>query len=141
MQMYNKYDLLVVSERMQRSSSRNEIDSVRVADFARRKSEKTGVVGVPPGLANAIEEEFIHPTMQSTDKSVSMTEDLYSARGSQSAIVSEWVRKNLGLDREDIDSRFLLETFSNKWGNKFYEIRPQSAVAMFGSFHVKDTML
>lgn len=69
------------------------------------------------------------------------TEELYSARGSQSAIVSEWVRRNLGLDSEDTDSRFLLETFSNKWGNKFFEVRPQSAVSMFGGFHVKDAML
>ena len=112
-----------------------------MADFARRKSEKTGVVGVPPSLGHTVEKEFIVPTMKGSDSKVSITEDLYSARGSQSAIVSEYTRKNLALDRDDIDSRFLLETFSNKWCNKFFEVRPQSAASMFGGFHVKDTML
>ena len=58
-QIYNKYDMLIFSERLGRSSSRNEIDHVKVSDFARRKSEKTGLVGVSPSLGQTIESEFI----------------------------------------------------------------------------------
>ena len=59
---------------------------------------------------------------------MSVSEELYTKRGSQSAIVSEMSRKQLDLDASDPESTFIVETFSRKWGDKFFELRPSAAV-------------
>lgn len=69
----------------------------------------------------------------------SLTEDLYSAAGVQSAILSEFTRRELGLDINDVDSKFLIETISSKWGNKYFEVRPSSSLNLFASFYFKET--
>jgi len=51
-------------------------------------------------------------------------EQLYSPKGSQSAIVSEHNRHRLKLEIDDFEhSVFLLDVYSHKWGNKFFELR------------------
>jgi hypothetical protein len=63
------------------------------------------------------------------DDTDSVSEELYSKRGTQSGIVSEMSRRMLSLDTKDPDSSFLVETFSSKWGDKYFELRPSAAVA------------
>jgi hypothetical protein len=106
--------------------------------MSRRKQERTGLVGISPNLAGAIEGEFFKQTMPEAksywwDEKMesSISQQLYSPRGSQSAIISEWAKNNLDLDQESV---FLIETFSNKWGNKYFQLRPSAAVSLFGGF-------
>jgi hypothetical protein len=118
---YNKFDVLAFSQRQARSFARPEIENAKISDLARRKQERTGIVGITPNYANSIESEFYRETMSSAPKSwwdtskrdSSVSEDLYSSRGTQSAIVSEMSRKALQLDSQDPDSSFLLETTSD----------------------------
>lgn len=58
-------------------------------------------------------------------------EQLFSSKGSQSAIISEFNRRHLNLDvasaTDPHSAVFLLEVFSERWGNKFYEMRTLAA--------------
>ena len=98
--------MLVFSQRQARSHGRPEIDYVNIADLARRKQERSGLVGITPGYANAVEKEFYQETMRINQKSWwsmeddtdSVSEELYSKRGTQSGIVSEMSRRMLSLD-------------------------------------------
>jgi uncharacterized protein (DUF2164 family) len=42
----------------------------------------------------------------------------------------------MNLDVNDVDSKFIVETISNKWGNKFFELRPSAALSFFGMVDV-----
>ena len=53
-------------------------------------------------------------------------------------MISEYIRRKLNLVIGDEESRFLLETFSNKWGNKFYEMLPAFSLSYVGDFRVED---
>lgn len=68
-------------------------------------------------------------------------EQLYSARGSQSAGISEYHRKNLNLDVNEVDSRFIFDIHSRKWGNKFFEMRPAFSLSSFGGLEMKENYL
>lgn len=69
-------------------------------------------------------------------------EQLYSARGSQSAMLPEHFRKFLFLqDSKDptvSDSMFLLDVMSNKWGNRVYEFRFINSFSVFSHFELRD---
>jgi hypothetical protein len=69
---------------------------------------------------------------------MSITENLYSVKGENSAGISEYTRKLLNLDVNDPDQTFLITTKSKKWGNYFYELFPSFSVQIFGSFEIKD---
>ena len=70
-----------------------------------------------------------------------MGEYLYSARGVQSAAISDYFIRFLNLDPNDYNSTFLYEVFSEKWGNYFYQVRPAFGLRAFGGMYVKDRML
>ena len=126
-------------EQREEWSYKKNIDTIKISDLGRRKSEKTGVVGITPFYDEALEDGFLEPTMYDQDitkpragswqlfsqsgneNKFSLAEQLYSAKGSQSAGVSEYVRKQLQLDWKSQTS-FLLQTYSKKWGNFFYEL-------------------
>ena len=65
---------------------------------------------------------------------------LYSARGSQSAGVSEHYRNLLNLDVNDAESTFLLDIYSRKWGNRFFELRPAFSLNQIMDHQVKDVL-
>jgi hypothetical protein len=126
---------------------KKHIDTVQLSDLGRRasKTQKTGLVGVTPFYADAIEEEFIqvtHPKeswfQPKREKKMSITENLYSVKGENSAGISEYTRKLLNLEVNDPDQTFLITTKSKKWGNYFYELFPSFSVQIFGSFEIKD---
>lgn len=47
----------------------------------------------------------------------------------------------MNLDAHDIDSRFLFDVYSERWGNRFYEMRPAFSMSIFGGHEFKDSML
>ena len=136
-----------------------------MVDLARRNPFRVGVIGVSPGLMDAIERDNIklkdHDKWLTRfqvdsesnfyekyiDKSIfdiggqTLGEQLYSARGSQSAGVSKYIYDQLNLDVNDLDSRFLFDVYSSRWGNKFYEMRPAFSLSIFGGNEFKDSML
>ena len=72
---------------------------------------------------------------------LSIGEYLYSREGYQSAGISEHSRKRLNLDPTDPSSRFLFDVYSEKYGNKFYEMTPAVSISGFSSFQLKEIML
>lgn len=69
---------------------------------------------------------------------LSIGEQLYSAKGAQSAGISEYIRGKLDLDINREDDTFIVETKSNKWGNRFFELQLAWAVSQFGNFQLRD---
>jgi hypothetical protein len=45
------------------------------------------------------------------------------------------------LDPSDKESRFLYDVYSEKYGNKFYEMHPGFSMSGFSSFQLKELML
>lgn len=71
----------------------------------------------------------------------SVTEDLYSTRGIQSAIVGDYFRNSFNLDPTNIDSKFLIETQHKRRGNHFFEVRPLASANRLGVLELKDTFV
>ena len=65
---------------------------------------------------------------------------LYSARGSQSAGIGEYYRSRLNLEVNDPDSTFLLDVHSQKWGNRFFELRPAFSLSAFMDHHLRSVL-
>ena len=42
---------------------------------------------------------------------------------------------------DNFNSTFLFEVFSEKWGNRYYELRPGIGLEIYGGINVKDRML
>jgi ABC-type antimicrobial peptide transport system permease subunit len=61
-----------------------------------------------------------------------MTEELYSPRGVQSAFIGEYVRNWFGIDTADINAKIIVDLHSQKWGTKYYEVRPMAALTRMG---------
>jgi len=68
-------------------------------------------------------------------------EYLYSRKGYQSAGISELSRRLLNLDPLDRESKFLFDVYSEKYGNKFYEMHPGFSISAFSAFQLKELML
>lgn len=125
----------------------NFVDKVEISDLSRRKRDRTGVIGLSPNLPNAVESQFIQVGETADivnhfpeenwiydEGGLNLGEYLYSAEGYQTAGISGYNLKNLNLDPKDKESRFLLDVYSEKYGNKFYEMRPAFALQAFSSF-------
>lgn len=67
-----------------------------------------------------------------------MGQFLYSARGSQSAGISQFYMEDYSLDPNDLDSTFIYDVSSEKWGNFYYHMRPGFALTAFGGDLFKD---
>ena len=61
-QIYNKEGAVYYEQREEWSFKKN-VDMIKITDFARRKSEKIGVIGITPFYDQALENEFIETTM------------------------------------------------------------------------------
>ncbi len=69
-----------------------------------------------------------------------MGEQLYSARGSQSAGISEYWRTTLNLDVFENDSTFIVDILSKKYGNRFFELRPAFSLTGMMQYDFKRTL-
>lgn len=49
--------------------------------------------------------------------------------------------KEYKLDPNDLDSTFLYDIYSEKWGNKFYQMRAGFGLEVFGGENFKDILL
>jgi hypothetical protein len=162
--IYNKNNDIYYTQRQAWSFS-TDVNHVHISDLARRKQFRVGVVGVSPGLIDAIERDNIklrdhHSQLtrfnldsESTllekltnyfglDKDArTLGEQLYSEEGLHSVGVSKYIYDQLNLDLSDKDSGLLLDVHSEKWGNKFYELMPAFSLSIFGGLEFKDSML
>jgi len=151
--LFNMHEDTYQHEREEMSFHKN-IDRVEFADQARRKRFKIGVQGVAPNYPQAVESQNVRITKAAHGLNSHRDENwlwdlgghdigefLYSARGAQSAGISEYFMNKYALDPNDLDSTFLYDVYSEKWGNKYYEVRPGFGVSVFGGLMVKDVML
>lgn len=148
---WNKFGGVGYERHYNSIQKRNHIDRIEVSDLARRQKDKVGVIGFSPFIDQAFEDRFLDITMGPESSSSdwlnkltgkhtnTFSQDLYSPRGVQSVAVSELKRKKLSLDSNDIDSKLLLESISNKWGTKYFELRPLYALRMLLFLEVKET--
>jgi len=150
--IYNKYGDEYYRQR-ERFSFTKDIDLVKMSDISRRKSDKIGVYGVSPLYSETMEGVSLEiaearpntrwPLSLFWDYvgGLSLGEQLYSAAGSQSAGISEYYRKYMNLDPNSKDSRFLIDVFSKRWGNQFFELRPAFSLSRFGLFEFKESFV
>ena len=162
--VYNKNNDIYYTQRQAWSFTR-DIDKIEMVDLGRRRRFRVGVVGVSPGYVDAIErgnlklQDYDHKLTRFQLDSEStlyekyidrlifdrggmtLGEQLYSARGSQSAGISKYIYDQLNLDVNDVESRFMFDVYSNRRGSNFYELRPAFSMSIFGRHEFKDSMV
>jgi len=127
--LFNMHEDTYQHEREEMSFHKN-IDRVEFADQARRRRFKIGVQGVAPNYPQAVESQNVQITKAAHGLNSHRDENwvwdlgghdigefLYSARGSQSAGISEYFMNKYALDPNDLDSTFLYDVYSEKWAN------------------------
>ena len=95
------------------------IEEQILSDYSGIYEVGAGLYGVTPGLYDAAFEEFVGVTKQNKSTGLGLTEQLYTARGSQSAAISDYVVDQLGIDLNDNHDTFKLTIKSTDWNVYF----------------------
>jgi hypothetical protein len=85
----------------------SNITQVDAADFAKIKTNTVGVYGVQPSIYDALLDDFLKMNYQS-DSALSLGEQLYTAKGSQSFASGSKLLEDVNVDPSNYNSSLLL---------------------------------
>ncbi|CDW87905.1 family protein [Stylonychia lemnae] len=97
--------------------------TTRIVDHSRRNQFKIGLYGVTPSLFDSCHDELLEYDFRNENTSLSIVEQLYTPRGTQSAGMGAILPKKTSLDLSDYRQTFVIEMLSPLM-NRMYEIRP-----------------
>jgi hypothetical protein len=99
------------------------VDAAEVQDFSRLHKFKTGVFGIVPSLINATHTEVFEVNHIDESTGLTIFEQLFTARGSQSMGTGHMMPRMAGVNVSDHKQTMLLE-LKGKPRNRVYEVRP-----------------
>jgi hypothetical protein len=108
-------------------------------DYARLNVQEIEVFGIQPSVFNASLDDFNVPYWTSKSK-LSLSEQLYTAKGSQSIGIGQFIAESTSTDPEDFTQNIFIQSYvlGGDKPNKYYLKRPAFTMKQAPYFGMKD---